>query len=81
VVSIVNDDQSGWDGVVDPVNCLDCVVEALDARMTGLELHDRLVAPRKPTPSIVIPGFPRDVGRCSSCMPGVGTLQICEVTV
>jgi FixJ family two-component response regulator len=94
VVSIVDDDQSVRDGIVDLVTALGFDAEAFEraedflqsARvdttsclitdmrmpgMSGLELHERLVAAGKSIPTIVITAFPKDIDRARAEQAGV----------
>src|SRR5262245_30419932 len=94
VVSIVDDDQSVRDGIVDLVTAMgfdaepfECAEDFLhssrvdgtsclitDMRMTGmtgLELHERLVAAGKSIPTIVITAFPKDADRMRAEQAGV----------
>ena len=94
MISIVDDDQSVRDGMVDLLRAVGFDAEAFerpetflqssrvdrtsclitDVRMpgmTGLELHDRLVASGKPIPTIVITAFPKDVDRKRARQAGV----------
>jgi FixJ family two-component response regulator len=94
VVSIVDDDQSVRDGILDLVRAIGFDAEAFeraeqflqssrrdrtsclitDARMpgmTGIELHDRLIASSKPIPTIIITAFPRDGDRARALEAGV----------
>jgi FixJ family two-component response regulator len=94
MVSIVDDDQSVRDGIVDLVRAIGFDAEAFeraedfllssrlkrtsclitDARMpgmSGLDLHDRLVASGKPIPTIVITAFPQDADRERALGAGV----------
>ena len=94
MVSIVDDDQSVRDGIVDLIRAMGFDAEAFaraeqflqsssvdstaclitDMRMpgmTGLELHDRLVASGKQIPTIVITAFPQDADRARALKAGV----------
>jgi FixJ family two-component response regulator len=86
MVSVVDDDQSVRDGIVDLVRAMGFDAEAFDRAehflqssrlehtgclitnmrmpgMTGLELHDRLVASGRRIPTILITAFPQDADR------------------
>jgi FixJ family two-component response regulator len=94
LVSIVDDDQSVREGIVDLVRAMGfdaaeydraeqflqsgriastaCLIS--DMRMpgmTGLELHEQLVASGKIIPTIVITAFPEDVDRARALQSGV----------
>ena len=94
MVSIVDDDESVRDGIVDLVTAMGFDVEAFgraedflqsssiastaclitDMRMpgmTGLELHERLIASGKAIPTIVITAFPKEVDRARAVRNGV----------
>ena len=94
VISIVDDDQSVRDGIVDLVTAMGFDAEAFerpelflrssrldrtsclitDIRMpgmSGLELHDRLLASGKRIPTIVITAFPTDAERARALGAGV----------
>lgn len=94
VVSIVDDDQSVRDGIMDLVRAMGFEAEAFDRAelflqsslvaetsclitdmrmpgMTGLELHERLVASGKIIPTIVITAFPKEVDRARAHQTGV----------
>jgi FixJ family two-component response regulator len=94
VVSIVDDDPSVRDGIVDLVRAMGFDAEAFEcaehflhssrlnstsclitdmcmAGMTGLELHDHLIASGKNLPTIVITAFPQEVDRARALQAGV----------
>ena len=99
VITIVDDDQSVRDGVVDLVRAMGFDAESFqraedflnstrveatsclitDMRMpglTGLDLHDRLVASGRVIPTIVITAFPQEADRARALRAGV----VCYLT-
>jgi FixJ family two-component response regulator len=94
VISIVDDDPSIRDGIVDLLRVLGFDAEAFERAehflqssrvdrtsclitdlrmpgMTGLELHDHLVASGKPIPTILITSYPNDAARARVLRAGV----------
>ena len=94
MVSVVDDDPSVRDGIVDLVRAMGFDAEAFEGAehflqssrldgtrclitdmrmpgMTGLELHQRLVASGKSIPTIVITAFPKDSDRMRARQAGV----------
>jgi FixJ family two-component response regulator len=94
LVSIVDDDQSVREGIVDLVRAMGFDAEEYDRAerflqsgrvastaclitdmrmpgMTGLELHEQLVASGKIIPTIVITAFPEDVDQARALQSGV----------
>ena len=94
VVSIVDDDPSVRDGIVDLVRAMGFDVEAFECGeqflqssrlnstsclitdmcmpgMTGLDLHDRLIASGKTCPTIVVTAFPKEADRVRALRAGV----------
>ena len=94
VVSIVDDDQSVRDGILDLIIAMGFDAEAFehpdhflrssrvdrttclitDVRMpgmTGLELHERLIASGKQIPTVMITAFPTDAERVRAMQAGV----------
>jgi FixJ family two-component response regulator len=96
VVSIIDDDPSVRDGIVDLVRAMGFDAEAFERAeqflqssrlnstsclitdmcmpgMTGLELHDRLIASGKTFPTIVITAFPKEADRVRALRAGVAS--------
>jgi FixJ family two-component response regulator len=94
LISIIDDDQSVRDGIVDLVTALgfdalafaspehflqsgdfartSCLItDVRMSGMTGLELHDRLVASGTLIPTIVMTAFPTEVDRKRAMQAGV----------
>lgn len=93
-LSIVDDDKSVRDGIVDLVRSMGFGAQTFESAelflqsgniaatpclitdmrmsgMTGLELHERLVASGKAIPTIVITAFPKDADRARALQSGV----------
>jgi FixJ family two-component response regulator len=94
VISIIDDDQSVRDGLVDLLRTMGYDAEAFERAdyflqsrrlgdtsclitdmrmpgMTGLELHDQLIASGKAIPTIVITAFPEDADLARAQRAGV----------
>jgi FixJ family two-component response regulator len=54
---------------VEQTSCV--ITDALMPGMTGLELHDRLIASGRPIPTIVITAFPKDGDKARAIASGV----------